>query len=84
MQEGLEHMADDVDKAIKSASAAVEDEKVKASAKEAARSVRAAGEKTLDDARPYVTYALRQTRDGLQTLIDRLEKDLADAEKPKE
>jgi ElaB/YqjD/DUF883 family membrane-anchored ribosome-binding protein len=84
MQEGLEHMADDVDKAIKSASAAVEDEKVKASAKEAAKSVRAAGERTLDDARPYVTYALRQTRDGLQTLIDRLEKDLADAEKPKE
>ena len=36
MQAGLEQMADDVDKAIKSAAAAVEDEKVKAAAKEAA------------------------------------------------
>ena len=84
MQAGLEQMADDVDKAIKSAAAAVDDEKVKATAKEAAKSARVAGERTLEDARPYVTYALRQTRDGLQSLIDRLERDLADVEKPKE
>jgi hypothetical protein len=81
MQAGLEQMADDVGKAITAAAAAVEDEQVKASAKEAAKSARVAGERTLEDARPFVTYALRQTRDGLQSLIDRLEQDLEDVEK---
>lgn len=84
MQAGLEQMADDVGKALNAAASAVEDESVKASAKEAAKSAKLAGERTLDDARPYLTYALRQTRDGLQSLIDRLEQDLADVEKPKE
>jgi ABC-type transporter Mla subunit MlaD len=84
MQAGLEQMADDMGKALKSAATAVEDETVKASVKEAAKSVRAAGEQTLGDARPYLTYALRQTREGLQALIDRLEQDVADMEAPPE
>ena len=75
MQDELEKMADEVGRAIKSAAAAVDDEKVKASAKQAAHSVRAAGEQTAQEARPYLVNALRQTRDGIQKIIAKLEEE---------
>jgi len=73
MKEGLEAMVDQVGRAIEEASASVEGQKVREELERAAESARAAGEKTLQDARPHLIAALDTVNAELQKLIRRME-----------
>jgi hypothetical protein len=73
MKEGLEAMVDQVGRAIEEASASVEGQKMREELGRAAESARAAGEKTLQDARPHLISALDTVNAELQKLIRRME-----------
>jgi hypothetical protein len=73
MKEGLEAMVDQVGRAIEEASASVEGQKMREELERAAESARAAGEKTLQDARPHLISALDTVNAELQKLIRRME-----------
>jgi hypothetical protein len=73
MKEGLEAMVDQVGRAIEEASASVEGQKMREELERAAESARAAGEKTLQDARPHLVSALDTVNAELQKLIRRME-----------
>ena len=73
MKEGLEAMVDQVGRAIEEASASVEGQTVRGELERAAESARAAGEKTLQDARPHLISALDTVNAELQKLIRRME-----------
>ena len=83
-QSGLETAADEMARAVKSAAAMVDKEKMQADATKAAQSVRKASKQTLDEMQPYVALALRQTRDALQRAIDYLSEDAAAPEHAEE
>ncbi len=83
-QSGLETAADEVARAVKSAAATVDKEKVQADAKKAAQTVRKASKQTLGEMQPYIAHALRQTRDALQRAIDSLSDDYAAPEPTEE
>lgn len=80
MQEGLESLVQQVDEAIKEAARSPEAEKVRGEADKAAESLRQAGEKTWEDARPHVVSALSSVNEELQRMIDRLQQEEAAAE----
>ena len=78
MQGGLEAMVQEVSQVIKEAGSAPQVQEVKAGAKRAAESTRAASEQALQEARPQLVSALRQVNAELQKLIDRLQQPAAD------
>ena len=73
MKEGLEAMVEQVGRAIEEASASVEGQKMREELERAAESARAAGDKTLQDARPHLISALDTVNAELQKLIRRME-----------
>ena len=73
MQNGLEAMVSEVDKAIKEAAGSPEGQKARAEAERAAQSLRAASEKTWYETKPQVVSALRQLSAELQKTISKLE-----------
>jgi hypothetical protein len=72
MQAGLEAMVEEVDRAIKEASASPEAQKVRVDAEKAAETVRAAGEQAWQEARPHLLSALNRINTELEELIGRL------------
>ena len=73
MQNGLETMVSQVDKAIKEAASSPEGQKARTEAERAAQSLRAASEKTWHETKPQVVSALRQLSAELQKTITKLE-----------
>lgn len=72
MQAGLKAMVDQVDEALKEASASPEAEKLRQEAEKAAESIRVAGEQTWQEARPQVLSALSYLNTELGKMIDHL------------
>lgn len=75
MQSGLEAMVKEVSQAIQEASASPHGEKARAEAHKAAKSLRAAGQQTWEEARPHLAGALRQLSTELQRMITQLEQE---------
>jgi flagellar hook-basal body complex protein FliE len=73
MKAGLESMVHDVGQAIQEASASPEGQMMRSEVERAAQSARAAGEKALQDARPYLLSALGQVNAELEKVIRRME-----------
>ena len=73
MKAGLESLVDDVGRAIREASTSPEAQKVREEVEKAAESARVAGEKALQDARPYLISALDQINTEMQKIISHLE-----------
>jgi len=73
MQNGLETMINEVNKAIKEAAQSPQAHKARTEAGKAAQSVRTAGEKTWQETRPQLVSALRQLSAELQKTITKLE-----------
>lgn len=74
MQDGLQKMADEIDRAIKEASESAEGKKIREEAERAAESARAAGEQTWQEARPHVLSAMMRINAELDQVIERLER----------
>ena len=72
MEGGLKAMVDKVDQALKEISASPEAEKMHTEAEKAADTLREAGEKTWQEARPHLLSALTQINAELQKMIGRL------------
>lgn len=75
MQDGLKAMVDHVDRAIKEASASPEAQEIRGEAEKAAESLRTAGERTWQEARPQLLAALTQINTELQKVIARLQEE---------
>jgi len=73
MQAGLEAMVEEVDRAIKEASASPEAQKVRGEAEKAAESVRVAGEQAWQEAQPHLLSALNRINAELQKIVGRLQ-----------
>lgn len=73
MQDGIEAMVKDIDRAMTDAVTSPEGQKVKAEAQKAADSLKAAGEQTVQEVRPQLVTALKQVNDELQRMISRME-----------
>ena len=73
MKIGLESMINSIDQAIREAGATPEAQKVRSEMEKAAQSARAAGEKALQDAQPYLLSALNQINAEIQKVISRLQ-----------
>ena len=73
MKNGLESMVDRVNRAIQDASDSPDGQRVRSEVKKAAQSARAAGEKTIQDAQPYLLSALDRINTELQKVINRME-----------
>lgn len=74
MQDGLQKMADEIDRAISEASKSAEGSKLRQEAEKAAESARVAGEHTWQDARPHLLSALTRINAELEQVIGRLER----------
>jgi gas vesicle protein len=75
MQTGLETMVNEIGDAIKETSESPEGHKARVEAERAAQSLRAAGQKTWQEAKPQLVTALRQLNAELQKTITRLEEE---------
>jgi ElaB/YqjD/DUF883 family membrane-anchored ribosome-binding protein len=73
MQDGLQKMADEIDRAISEASESAEGKKLREEAEKAAESARVAGEQTWQNARPGLLSALTRINAELEQVIGRLE-----------
>jgi uncharacterized membrane protein YccC len=82
MQDGLEKMADEVDRAVKDASESERAKRLREEAEKAADSLRRAGEETWREARPQLLTALRRLNDQLQRLIEDLERSRSSSSHP--
>lgn len=74
MQDGLQKMADEIDRAISEASKSAEGKKLRKEAEKAAESARVAGEQTWQDARPHLLSAVTRINAELEQVIGRLER----------
>jgi hypothetical protein len=74
IKSGLESMAREVGKAVDEGVKTPEAAQVKAEARKAASSLRSAGEQTVEEIRPELASVLREMNEGLQKMIDKLEK----------
>lgn len=84
MQEGLEKMVGEVDRAVREAGESPKGRKLRAEAEKTADSLRQAGEQTWQEARPQLVSALRKVNVELQQLINSLEQRSASASEPSE
>ena len=75
LQAGLEAMVNQIGQAIQEATASPEAHKAKEEAEKVARSVRAAGQQTWQEAQPHLVSALRQLNSELQKAISQLEQE---------
>ena len=73
MRTGLESMVEHVSQAIQEAYDSPDGQRVRGEVEMAAQSARAAGEKTLQDARPHLLSALSRVNAELQEIINRTE-----------
>jgi len=84
MQDGLEKMVGEVDRAVREARESPEGRKLQAEAERTADSLRQAGEQTWQEARPQLVSALRKVNAELQRLVNSLEQRSASASEPPE
>jgi ElaB/YqjD/DUF883 family membrane-anchored ribosome-binding protein len=73
MQDGLQKMADEIDRAISEASESAEGKKLREEVEKAADSARVAGDQTWQNARPRLLSALMRINTELEQVIGRLE-----------
>ncbi len=73
MQAGVQAMAEEVNQALKEASASPRATEVRVKAEKAATTARFATEEAFQDARPQILAALRQVNGELQKLIARMD-----------
>jgi len=73
MQEGLESAVTELDRAVKQTYESEQAKKARTEVQKAVVSLREAGEKTWQEARPQVLSALTMINSEIQKLIDRLE-----------
>lgn len=74
MQDGLQKMADEIDRAIKETSESAEGKKLREEAERAAESARVAGEQTWQETRPHLLSAMRRIDAELEQVIERLQR----------
>lgn len=72
MRTGLESMVQDIDQAVREASASSEAQQARSDMEKMATSARAAAEKGLQDVQPHLLSALEWINVEMQGLIDRL------------
>ncbi len=77
MQDGLEKMVDKVERAVKEASASKQGERLRTEAEKTAKTLRAAGEQTWQEARPQLLSVLTKANADLQRFIESLEEEPA-------
>ena len=73
MQDGIEAMVKDVDRAMTGLATSPEGQRAKAEAQKAAESLRNAGEQTVQEVRPQLLSALKQVNEELRRMISRME-----------
>jgi hypothetical protein len=73
MQDGLEAMVKDVDRAISDLGTSPEGQRARAEAHRAAESLRAASEQTVQEVRPQLLAALKQVNAELARIVARIE-----------
>jgi hypothetical protein len=74
MQDGLESMVSEVNKAIHDAAESPKGQQVRSDVEKTAENLRAAGEEAVQEVRPQLLTALKQVTQELQKLVERMEK----------
>lgn len=74
MQDGLESMVSDVNKAIHEAVESPQGQQVRADVEKTAENLRSAGEQAVQDVRPQLLSALKTATEEMQKLVERMER----------